>query len=88
MQQPPQDPNQHNQPSSVPDQSPQGFVPDPAYAPASTIGDDVYLDPQESIEDVVKNIEKKDKITSLVISVAMTSLIMVLLYSPIFQQLT
>ncbi len=80
MQQPPQDPNQHNQPSSVPDQSHQGFVPDPAYAPASTIGDDVYLDPQESIEDVVKNIEKKDKITSLVISVAMTSLIMVLLY--------
>ena len=55
MQQPPQDPNQQ----FTPNQSHQGFVPDAAYAPVSTIGDEIGLEPQESIEDVVKKIEKR-----------------------------
>ena len=76
MQQPPQDPNQQ----FTPNQSHQGFVPDAAYAPASTIGDEIGLEPQESIEDVVKKIEKRNKAFSLAISIGFTVLIGVILY--------
>ncbi|MEC9036004.1 MAG: prenyltransferase/squalene oxidase repeat-containing protein [Verrucomicrobiota bacterium] len=76
MQQPPQDPNQQ----FTPNQSHQGFAPDAAYAPVSTIGDEIGLEPQESIEDVVKKIEKRNKAFSLAISIGFTVLIGVILY--------
>ena len=71
MQQTPQDPNQQFS-SNQPPQGHQGFAPDPAYAPTSTIGDDAQLDPQESIEEIVKKQEARNKAFSLVISVGLT----------------
>ncbi len=52
---------------------------DPANAGASTIGDEASFDQTESMEDVVRRIENRNKALSLGISIGITSLIMVIL---------